>query len=347
MKLERIDVLRPGVRQASRGRARALLTVVVPVYNEAAVVSAFYLRLCPVLERLALASEILFIDDGSVDGTAQAVRALREQDARVGIVSLSRNFGKEIALAAGLDYARGDAVIVIDADLQDPPELIPELVRQWRRGHDVVYGKRVAREGETWFRKTMAHAFYRVIQAVSRVKIPEDTGDFRLLSRRAVEALRRLKEHHRFTKGLFAWIGYRQKAVEYRRQQRHAGRTKWSYWKLWNFALDGITSFTTAPLKIASYLGLLISFGAFLFAAYIVHDTLVYGNPVKGYPSLMVVILFLGGVQLIFTGVIGEYLGRMFDETKNRPLYIVESSDLPMHGVRGNADEVAKAAGAR
>ncbi|MGH9891562.1 MAG: glycosyltransferase, partial [bacterium] len=221
----------------------------------------------------------------------------------------------------------GDAVVVIDADLQDPPELIPEFIGHWRSGYDVVYAKRTARDGESLLKKASAHAFYRLMQRVSRVKIPEDTGDFRLLSRRAVNALKQLKERHRFMKGLFAWIGYAQKAVEYRRVPRFAGETKWNYWRLWNFALDGITSFTTGPLKIAAYTGMFVSLLAILFAAFIVYKTLVFGEPVQGYPSLMVVVLLLGGVQLFSIGIIGEYLGRMFNETKNRPLYLVDSHE--------------------
>ena len=306
---------------------RVLLSVIVPAYNESEVLVAFHQRLAAVLDGLDMDAEILFVDDGSGDGTLAVMRGLRERDGRVAVIALSRNFGKEAALTAGLDNAAGDAVVVIDADLQDPPELIPQLIEHWRGGFDVVYAKRAARDGETLLKTATAHIFYRLIQKVSRVRIPEDTGDFRLLSRRAVDSLKQLRERHRFMKGLFAWIGYPQKAVEYRRDPRFAGETKWNYWKLWNFALDGITSFTTAPLKAATYLGLMVSVLAFAYASFIVYRTLVYGNPVDGYPSLMVVILFLGGVQLVCTGVIGEYLGRMFDEAKNRPLYLVDSHE--------------------
>jgi glycosyltransferase involved in cell wall biosynthesis len=241
----------------------------------------------------------------------------------VAVIDLSRNFGKEIAMTAGLDHARGDAVVVIDADLQDPPELIPELVRRWGEGFDVVYARRTARDGETFVKKATAKLFYRAIQFLSRVKIPADTGDFRLLSRRAVEALKLLRERHRFMKGLFAWIGYPQVAVYYHRDPRFAGKTKWNYWHLWNFALEGITSFSIGPLKIATYVGLLTAFASFIAAGVITYKTIVYGDPVRGYPSLMVVMLFLGGVQLMSLGMIGEYLGRMFNETKRRPLYLV------------------------
>jgi glycosyltransferase involved in cell wall biosynthesis len=228
-------------------------------------------------------------------------------------------------MTAGIDHARGDAVIIIDADLQDPPELIPRFIEEWKQGFEVVYAKRIQRDGESTLKKVTSYLFYRVIQKVSRVSIPEDTGDYRLMSRRAVEALKGLREQHRFMKGLFAWVGFQQKAVLYNRNPRFAGETKWNYWKLWNFAIEGITSFTIAPLKIATYLGLAIAIGAFFYAGIIVFKTIFYGNPVAGYPSVMVTILFLGGVQLISIGIMGEYVGRMFDETKNRPLYVLNS----------------------
>ena len=299
------------------------LSVVVPAFNEEEVLPEFHRRLTTVVDALDISCEILYINDGSSDGTLEVIRNFA--DPRVAVIDLSRNFGKEIALTAGLDHARGEAVVVIDADLQDPPELIPELIEKWQEGYDVVYARRTARDGESFLKKLTAKLFYRFIQGVSRVKIPEDTGDFRLLSRRAVEALKKLRETHRFMKGLFAWIGYPQVAVNYRRDPRLAGKSKWSYWQLWNFALEGITSFTINPLKIATYIGLTTSVVSFMYALFIIYKTLVYGDPVQGYPSLMVVILFLGGVQLTSLGVIGEYLGRMFNETKHRPLYFVNS----------------------
>lgn len=300
------------------------LSVVVPAFNEAEGLPHFHARLSAVLQDLPLQAEIVYVNDGSDDATLEVMHTLADNDRRVAIVNLSRNFGKEIALTAGLDHARGDAVIVIDADLQDPPELITEMIRRWREGYDVVYAKRTARDGESSLKKLTAFAFYRLIQRAGRVHIPQDTGDFRLLSRRAMVALSKLREQHRFMKGLFAWIGYPQVAVPYRREQRYAGKTKWNYWRLWNFALEGITSFTTAPLKMATYLGLVTALAAFTYAAITIYKTLVFGDPVRGYPSLMVVVLFLGGVQLITIGILGEYIGRMFDETKNRPLYLVQ-----------------------
>ncbi len=298
----------------------------VPVYDEEDVLGAFHDRLTTVLDGLGLAAEIVYVDDGSRDGTAEILRKLRGRDGRVGIVALSRNFGKEVALTAGLDHAAGDAVVVIDADLQDPPELIPEMIARWREGHDVVYARRTSRQGEGPLKRTTSWLFYRVLQRVSRVRIPEDTGDFRLLSRRAVEALGTLREQHRYMKGLYSWIGYDQAEVRYRRDPRHAGRTKWRYWSLWNLALEGLTGFTTGPLKAATYLGLVTATISLAYGAYIVLKTLRHGgDPVAGYPSLMAAVLFLGGVQLISIGIIGEYLARMFDETKRRPLYLVKA----------------------
>lgn len=300
-----------------------LISVIVPFFNEEDGLVRLHERLNAVLLALPVRSEILYVDDGSTDDGRRIVEQLRSQDPRIALLCLSRNFGKEIAMTAGLDHAAGDAVVIIDADLQDPPELIPQLLEKWREGYDVVYATRMEREGETWLKKASASAFYRVIHHAANFDIPRDTGDFRLLSRRAVDALKRLPEQHRFMKGLFAWIGFRQIGVPYHREPRHAGATKWNYWKLWNFALEGITSFTTAPLRLASYLGGVIALLAFAYGLVIVIDTLVHGNPVPGYPSLMAVVLFLGGIQLIFIGILGEYLGRMFDESKRRPLYLV------------------------
>ena len=302
-----------------------LLSVIVPVYNEESVIEAFYQRTAKVLESICFETELLFVNDGSTDSTLEVLTHLRNNDPRIGIIDLSRNFGKELAMTAGLDHASGNGVIVIDADLQDPPELIPELIKHWQDGYDVVYARRSSRQGETFLKKVTAKAFYRVMQRFSRVSIPEDTGDFRLMSRRAVDSLGRLRETHRFMKGLFAWIGYPQKAILYQRDPRYAGETKWSYWKLWNFAIEGITSFSEAPLKLATYFGLFTALIAFIYGIWIILKTILYGDPVAGYPSLMVVVLFLGGVQLVTIGIIGEYLGRTFSESKQRPLYLINA----------------------
>lgn len=300
-----------------------LISVVVPAYNEQEVLPEFHRRMTAVLHALPCRWEIIYVNDGSTDATLLVLDQLRRADEHVAIVDLSRNFGKEIALTAGLDHACGDAVIVIDADLQDPPELIPELIRVWQEGADVVYAKRRVRHGESAMKRVTAYLFYRVMQSVSRVQLPEDTGDFRLLSRRAVDSLKILREQHRFMKGLFTWIGYKQEAVPYDRDARFAGATKWNYWRLWNFALEGITSFTIAPLRISTYLGLITAAGAFTYGAFIVIRTLLFGNPVAGYPSLLTTVLFIGGVQLTAIGILGEYVGRIFNETKNRPLYLL------------------------
>ncbi len=301
-----------------------VLSVIVPAYNEASVITDFHARLIKVLDGLSMTVEIIYINDGSTDGTLEILNGFHEKDERVCILDLSRNFGKELAMTAGLDHACGDAVVVIDADLQDPPELIPDMLDEWQRGYDVVYMKRRSRKGETWLKRFTAYGFYKIMGKLGKVQIPENVGDFRLLDRRAVLALRRLREENRFMKGLFAWVGYSQKAILYDRDERFAGETKWNYLRLWTLSLEGITSFSTAPLKLASLMGLLTATGAFFFGLWIVAKTLLYGDPVQGYPTMMVVILFLGGVQLIAIGILGEYLGRMFMETKRRPLYLLK-----------------------
>lgn len=306
--------------------ARPVLSVVVPAYNEQEVLPTFHARLAPVMEAIGLPWEVVYVNDGSRDRTLTIMEGLKAADPRVALVNLSRNFGKEIALTAGLDHAAAtDAVIVIDADLQDPPEVIPDLVAAWRQGFDVAYARRRAREGETWLKKATAKAFYRVMQKVGgKVELPADTGDFRLISRRALDALLALREQHRFMKGLFAWVGFPSTPVLYDRAPRAAGETKWNYWRLWNLSLEGITAFTVGPLKVATYLGLFTAIVAGIYGLQLIIRTILFGNPVAGYPSLMAVVLFLGGVQLMTLGIIGEYLGRVFNETKGRPLYIVE-----------------------
>jgi len=303
--------------------ARPLFSVMVPVFNEAEGLPEFHRRLSAAMRRLGR-WKVIYVNDGSTDASLSVLRRLHEAGPGVAVLNLARNFGKEIAMTAGLDHAAGDAVVVIDADLQDPPELIEALAAEWRGGYDVVYAQRRARDGETWIKKATAAAFYRVMERVGHVPMPRDTGDFRLMSRRVVEAVVSLREQQRFMKGLFAWVGFPSKAVPYDRAPRHAGQTKWSYWRLWNFALEGVTSFTVIPLRISTYAGMGIAVLALMYGAVVVGRALLFGNEVAGYPSLLTFILFLGGMQLMALGVIGEYLGRVFNETKRRPLYIVE-----------------------
>ncbi len=305
-------------------QARPVFSVVIPMYNEAEIVGEMHRRLAAVMAELGAPWEAIYINDGSRDASLQIVEMLRHADSHIAVVNLSRNFGKEIATTAGLDHARGDAVIVIDADLQDPPEVIPRLVAAWRAGFDTVYAKRRLRDGDGWVKKATAAAFYRVMRNLGEVPLPENVGDFRLMSRRVVDAVQQMREHHRFMKGLFAWVGFPSTAVLYDRAPRAAGRTKWSLWKLWNLAIEGITGFSVGPLKLATYLGLAVALFAVVFGAQLILRTLIFGNPVAGYPSLMAVVLFLGGTQLVTLGIIGEYLGRVFNETKRRPLYLVE-----------------------
>jgi glycosyltransferase involved in cell wall biosynthesis len=301
-----------------------VLSVVVPTYNEAAVIAELHRRLTAVMATLDAPWEAIYVNDGSRDATLRTLEAMQRADSRIGLVNLSRNFGKEIATTAGLDHASGDAVIVMDADLQDPPEVIPRLVAAWREGYDMVYAQRRLREGDSWLKKTTAAGFYRVMRNVGEVTLPSNVGDFRLMSRRVVDAVRQLREHHRFMKGLFAWVGFPSVAVVYDREPRGGGDSKWSLWKLWNLAIEGFTSFSVTPLKLATYLGLSVAGFAVVFGAQLIVRTVLFGNPVAGYPSLMAVVLFLGGTQLVTLGIIGEYLGRVFNETKRRPLYLVE-----------------------
>lgn len=303
---------------------KKLISVVVPAYNEEAVIELFHTRMSQVFDRLVnYRCEMIFVNDGSVDGTQRIIDKLAISDERVSVVVLSRNFGKEAAMTAGLDQAKGDAVAIFDVDLQDQPELLLAFVGEWEQGYDVAYAKRTHRDGESWLKKFTASVFYKLMLRLSRVNIPQDTGDCRLMSRRVIESLSSLREHHRFMKGLFAWVGYPSVAVEYRRDARAAGVSKFSYWKLWNFALEGITSFTIAPLKMATYLGFLVAISSFVFGLLIIFKTLVWGDIVRGYPTLIVTVLFIGGVQLFFIGILGEYIGRIFGETKKRPLYLV------------------------
>jgi polyisoprenyl-phosphate glycosyltransferase len=306
------------------------LSLVMPVKDEEAAIGPCLERLVPVLEAMAdpaaQSFEILFVDDGSSDATLELIRKANAADARIRCISLSRNFGKEAALTAGLDASRGMAVVPLDVDLQDPPEALPRMIAQWRNGFDVVYGVRDNRETDSLPKRITADFYYRAHNWLSSDKIPEHAGDFRLLDRRVVDVIRQMPERNRFMKGLFAWAGFKQTAVSYHREERRVGRTKFNYWKLWTLAIDGITSASTVPLRIWSYLGALVALGALGFAGFIVVRTLTTGIEVPGYASLMVAILFLGGLQLLSLGVLGEYVGRILTETKARPLYVVRET---------------------
>jgi glycosyltransferase involved in cell wall biosynthesis len=305
-----------------------LLSVVVPVKNEEQAILGFVERVGIILESIAGAEgwEILFVDDGSTDATLAAITAANQRDGRIRALSLSRNFGKEAALSAGLDHARGAAVIPMDVDMQDPPEVLPEMVAKWRDGFEMVFGVRRCRASDGWAKRVTAGLYYRAHNAVSADKIPENAGDFRLLDRKVVEVIRALPERYRFMKGLFAWAGFRQAAVEYDRTEREIGTTKFNYWKLWTLALDGITSASTGPLRIWSYVGASVALFAMAYASFIAVRTMFYGASVPGYASIMVSVLFLGGIQLISLGVLGEYVGRILTETKQRPLYVVRDT---------------------
>ena len=311
--------------EASDRAGDGLVSIVAPAYNEEGGLAQFVRRVDVAMRGSGARYEIVFVNDGSSDGTLSVMQALRAKNADITIVNLSRNFGKETAMTAGIAHAIGDAIVIIDTDLQDPPELIPEMIAGWRAGYDVVYAQRIERAGETWMKRTTASLFYRAVRRMGPVPIPENTGDFRLISRRAAQALLRIPERHRFMKGLYAWIGFPQKAIPYRREARFTGRSKWNYWQLWNLALEGITSFTIVPLKLATYLGFAIALVAFAYGLMIVAKAILFGEPVRGFPTIMSLMLLLGGVQLIVLGFIGEYLGRIFDETKQRPLYLLES----------------------
>ncbi len=301
------------------------ISILIPAYNEEEVLPLLFDRLDALAKSLkSYQFEFLFVNDGSRDNTLSILREQAEKDKRVALVNLSRNFGKEIAMIAGIDHVTGDAMVIIDADLQDPPELIPEMIQFWEDGYDDVYAKRKSREGETWFKKATSELYYKILQKSTSIPIQRDTGDFRLLSKRAIEAVRHFRESQRNGKGIFSWIGYKKKEILYDRDPRAAGTTKWNYYKLINLAIDGITSFTTAPLRIASVFGMVISFAAFIYILFLIVRTALFGNDLAGYPSMMAVILFLGGVQLLSLGIIGEYIGRIFNETKQRPLYLIE-----------------------
>ena len=300
-----------------------MLSVLVPVYNEEECFLLLYERLSCVLSKLPCKSEILFVNDGSKDNSLLLMKEVQKKDKRVSLVDLSRNFGKEIAMAAGIDYIKGDALVIIDADLQDPPELILEMFKEIEQGYDDVYAKRSNRKGESFLKKATSKLYYRLLKTMSDIPIQEDTGDYRMFSKRAIDALRQLKENERNMKGLFSYIGLKKKPIYYERDARAAGCTKWNYWKLTNLAIKGFTSFSKTPLRIVSLIGVVVSFTAFVYLITVVVRAAIWGDHVSGYPSLMSVILFLGGIQLLALGIIGEYLGIVFSETKKRPVYYI------------------------
>lgn len=303
---------------------RRKISIIVPFYNEGEGVDYFYEALCPILDQISeMDFDVVCIDDGSRDDTLKKLILVAEKDARFHIIELSRNFGKEAALTAGIDAATGDAVIPMDADLQDPPELIPEMIKEWSMGAEVVLARRVDRSSDSFFKRKTAEIFYRFHNRLSTIHIPENVGDFRLMDRVAVDALKQLTEQHRFMKGLFAWVGFKTVTLDYVRNPRVVGTTKFSGWKLWNFALEGITSFSAIPLKFWSYLGGLGALTTFVYAIFIISRTLIHGIDIPGYASLLVVVLFFGSLQLISVGMLGEYIGRIYMETKSRPLYLI------------------------
>lgn len=324
-----------------------MISIVCPFYNEEQSVGALFSRLIPALDRLGESYEVVCVNDGSRDGTLEALLAMRAMRPHVRIIDLSRNFGKEAALTAGIDAARGDAVIPIDADLQDTPELIVRLVHEWKRGFEVVLAKRADRRADSLAKRIAALLFYKVHNAISEPEIPENVGDFRLMDRKVVDAIKRLPERRRFMKGIFAWVGFRSTTIEYVRDPRVVGKSRFSAWKLWNLALEGLTSFSTAPLRVWTYLGLVVASLAFVYAAFIIMRTVIHGIDVPGYASLLAVTLFIGGIQLIGLGVLGEYLGRVYSEAKQRPIYIVrdshEGSKAPRNEARiHDPDEVTQ-----
>lgn len=300
------------------------ISIIIPAYNEEESLPILYERLSKLMEAMnSYEFEILFINDGSKDKTIEIIKSMREKDNRICYVDFARNFGKEIAMIAGLDYATGDCVVFMDADLQDPPELIPELVKYWEEGYDDVYAKRRSRKGETWLKKFTSKLYYRVLQHVTKVEIQEDTGDFRLLDRRCVNALKKLRESQRNTKSMFSWIGYKKKEVLYDRDPRVAGSTKWNYVKLMDLAIDGITSLTTSPLRISTFIAIPTFIVLFVYFIYVIAKSIIIHEAIQAFQAIILLILFFSGIQILLFGIIGEYLGRIFNETKNRPLYLV------------------------
>lgn len=300
------------------------ISILIPCYNEEASLPFLYKELCKLMNGLDNYKwEVLFVNDGSKDRTLELIKSLREKDPRISYVDLSRNFGKERAMMAGFDYVTGDCMIIMDADLQDPPSLICEMIKYWEEGYDDVYAKRNKRGQESWSRRNLSLLFYSILQRSTKFEVLKNVGDFRLLDKCCIEALRELRENERYTKGLFCWIGYKKKEILFDRKDRIAGKSNWNFMSLLNLAIEGITSFTTSPLRISSVLGFLIAFGAFILMLYYLIKTLLFGDPIQGFPTLITIILFLGGIQLISIGILGEYIARIFIETKKRPVYLV------------------------
>lgn len=300
------------------------ISILIPCYNEEQSLPLLYPELLKLMESLpSYEWELMFVNDGSADGTLRVLRELRQRDSRVNYVDLSRNFGKENAMLAGFDHVTGDCMVIIDADLQHPPTLIPEMIKWWEQGYDDVYAKRKTRGKESWLRKKLSLQFYKILQRSSRFDVLPNVGDFRLLDRCCINALKSLRESERYTKGMYSWIGFRKKELEFEQGDRVAGESSWSYRQLFSFAIDGITSFTTTPLRISTIVGFVVSLCAFLYMIYVFFKAVIIGEPVQGYPTLVILILFLGGIQLLSLGIIGEYIGRIYSETKNRPDYIV------------------------
>ena len=300
------------------------ISILIPCYNEEKSLPLLYPELVKLMDGMpAYEWELMFVNDGSADGTLQEIKRLRAQDQRVNYVDLSRNFGKENAMLAGFDHVTGDCMVIIDADLQHPPTLIPEMVKWWEEGYDDVYAKRKSRGKESWLRKRLSLEFYKILQRSSRFEVLKNVGDFRLLDRCCINALKSLRESERYTKGMYSWIGFKKKELEFVQADRVAGESSWNYRQLFSFAIDGITSFTSAPLRISTVVGFIVSMCAFLYMIYVFFKAVLFGEPVQGYPTLVILILFLGGIQLLSLGIIGEYIGRIYNETKNRPDYIV------------------------
>lgn len=300
------------------------ISIIIPTYNEEESLPYLYERLKDLMNSIEKYQfEILFVNDGSKDNTLQKIKELRQKDDRINYVDFSRNFGKEVAMMAGLDYATGDAIVFMDADLQDPPELIPELIQYWEQGYDDVYARRRTRKGETWLKKFTSKMYYKVLQHLTKVDIQRDTGDFRLLDRRCVNALKKLRESQRNTKSMFSWIGYKKKEVLYDRDPRVAGTTKWNYIKLVDLAIDGITSFTTSPLRLATFIAIPTFMVLFGYFAYVIAKSIIIKEAIQAFQAIILLILFFSGIQILLFGIVGEYLGRIFKETKNRPLYLV------------------------